>query len=210
MRKLVEGLHQFQSEVFASHSELFQRLEHGQNPDAMFITCSDSRVDPTLLTQTIPGDLFVLRNAGNIIPPHSAGSFGEASTIEFALEVLEIRDIIVCGHSHCGAANALLRPEKITNMPNLVAWLSNAESARRLAIEHYPGLTEEELLNVVIQENVLVQLENLKTHPAVAERLERNELSLHGWVYKFETGEVFSYRSQDGQFLPLTETPSIK
>jgi carbonic anhydrase len=171
----------------------------------MFVTCSDSRVDPNLLTQTIPGELFVLRNAGNIIPPNGSGSVGEASTIEFALEVLGIRDIIVCGHSHCGAANALLRPQEIKNMPNFVAWLSNAESARRLAIENYPGLTDVELLNVVIQENVLVQLENLRTHPAVAERLERNELRLHGWVYKFETGEVFSYRAQEGQFLLLTD-----
>lgn len=209
MRKLITGLHHFQSHIFMSHKELFERLAGGQNPDALFITCSDSRINPNLITQTNPGDLFILRNAGNIIPPHGAANGGEGATIEYAVAVLGVKDIIVCGHSSCGAMKGLLQKDSLRELPAVSAWLGHAEATRRIAKENYPDLDEEPLLNVAIQENVLVQIENLRTHPSVAARLSRGELSLHGWVYKIDSGEVFSYQSDEGQFLPIKEVPEV-
>ncbi|MBX9772577.1 MAG: carbonic anhydrase [Candidatus Obscuribacterales bacterium] len=205
MRKLLAGLHQFQSEIFLSQKELFERLSQGQAPDALFVTCSDSRINPNLITQTNPGDLFILRNAGNIIPPYGAANGGEGATIEFAVVALGIKDIIVCGHSHCGAVKGLLHPEKLHDMPTVASWLAHAQATKRIVDENYHNLPDDELLSVAIQENVLVQVENLRTHPAVAARLARGELNLHAWTYKIETGEVFSFRPDEGQFLPVTE-----
>ncbi|MFA7338463.1 MAG: carbonic anhydrase [Candidatus Obscuribacterales bacterium] len=207
MLKLIKGLHHFQSEVFLSQKDLFERLAKGQNPDALFITCADSRINPNLITQTNPGDLFILRNAGNIIPPYGAANGGEGATIEFAVSALGVKDIIVCGHSHCGAMRGLLHPESLKDMPTVAAWLGHAESTRRTVSENYKDLNEEQLLNITMQENVLAQLENLRTHPAVAARLAGGHLNLHGWSYKIETGEVFSYQLDEGQFLRLTELP---
>lgn len=206
MHKLIKGVHQFQREVFLSHKELFLRLAKGQSPDALFITCADSRISPNLITQTNPGELFILRNAGNIVPPYGAANGGEGATIEFAVAGLGVKDIIVCGHTLCGAMKGLLKPEQLQDLPATAAWLGHAESTRRIIKENYNDLTEEEMLNVTIQENVLVQLENLRTHPSVAARLSRGQLNLHAWTYKIETGEVFSYRPDLGQFLPLTES----
>ena len=210
MLKLVQGIHQFQDNLFSSQRELFERLAKGQTPDALFITCSDSRISPNLITQTEPGELFILRNAGNIVPPHGLAVGGEEATIEFAIVGLGIRDIIVCGHSHCGAVNALLAPDGIRDsMPTLCSWLNHAETARRIIQEKYSDLSHEKRLNVAIQENVLVQLENLRTLPAVAAALARNALNLHGWVYKFETGQVFGYDPEHGQFLDVGQSVEV-
>jgi carbonic anhydrase len=210
MQRLVQGVHHFQATVFSSHRELFERLAGGQNPDALFITCSDSRINPNLITQTEPGELFILRNAGNLVPPFGASNGGEGATIEFAIVGLGIQDIIVCGHSHCGAMKALLDPEGLADsMPLLHRWLRHAEATRRIVCEKYPSLAKQDLLNVTIQENVLVQLENLRSHPAVAAGLARGVLKLHAWVYKIETGQVFAYDPQQGQFLPLTDPPPL-
>ena len=122
MQKLIKGIHQFQSNHFASQRELFERLAHGQYPEALFITCSDSRINPNLITQSEPGDLFILRNAGNIIPPSGAGQGGEGATIEFAVAGLGVQNIVICGHSHCGAIKGLLEPESLRDMPSVVAW----------------------------------------------------------------------------------------
>jgi carbonic anhydrase len=207
MRKLITGLHHFQSEIFLSHKELFDRLSHGQSPDALFITCSDSRINPNLITQTNPGDLFILRNAGNIVPPYGAAQGGEGATIEFAVIGLGIKDIIVCGHSLCGAIKGLLHPEDLGDFPLFKEWLKHAEVTRRNVEDNYSHLNEDQQINVATQENVLVQIENLKTHPAVNSRIAAGELNLHAWIYKIETGEVFSYQPDEGQFLPLIEVP---
>ena len=208
MQKLIQGIHHFQSNLFSPQRELFERLADGQHPDALFITCSDSRISPNLITQTEPGELFIVRNAGNIVPPHGMMVGGEQATIEFALVGLGIKDIIICGHSHCGAINGLLNLDSIRDsLPAVCAWLNNAEATRRIVKEKYPQLSNAELLNVAIQENVLVQLENLRTLPAVAAGLSRGELKLHGWVYKIETGQVFAYDPERGQFVQLTEQP---
>lgn len=205
MQKLIEGIHQFQGKSFLPLQGLFEQLAKGQNPETLFITCSDSRIDPSLLTQAKPGDLFILRNAGNIIPPHGAGNGGEAATIELAVSALGIKDIIICGHSHCGAMHGLLHPEKFASLPAVSSWLSHAEMTRRIMRENYAHLEGERLLTATVEENVLVQLENLRTLPAVGSRLVRGDLHLHGWVYKIETGEVFAYDVEHAQFVKLAE-----
>lgn len=209
MQKLVHGIHDFQQTIFSEKQQLFERLAQGQNPQALFITCSDSRIDPNLLTQTEPGDLFILRTAGNIVPPYGAPQAGEAGTIEYAAAVLKVPDVIVCGHSHCGAMAGLLHPQAISALPAVQSLLSHAESTRRIITENYQHIEAEDArLAATIEENVLVQLEHLRTHPAIAAGLARNALTLHGWVYKFESGEVFAYDPAEGQFLPLRrETP---
>lgn len=205
MQKLIQGIHQFQGKSFLPLQGLFEQLAKGQNPETLFITCSDSRIDPNLLTQAKPGDLFILRNAGNIVPPHGAGNGGEAATIEFAVAALGVKDIIICGHSLCGAMQGLLHPEQFARLPALSSWLSHAEMTRRIVLDNYGDLEESMLLNATIQENVLVQLEHLRTLPAVGSRLVRGDLRLHGWVYKIETGEVFAYDVENAQFVKLAE-----
>ena len=205
MQKLIEGIHQFQTKGFLPLQTLFEQLAKGQNPETLFITCSDSRIDPTLLTKAQPGDLFILRNAGNIVPPHGAGNGGEAATIEFAVAALGVKDIIICGHSHCGAMQGLLHPEKVASLPAVSAWLSHAEMTRRIMRENYGHLEGDRLLTATVEENVLVQIENLQTLPAVGSRLVRGDLHLHGWVYEIETAEVFAYDEGNGQFVKLAE-----
>lgn len=207
MHKLINGLHHFQSEIFQSHKDLFESLSKGQHPEVLFITCSDSRIDPSLITQTNPGDLFILRNAGNIVPAFGASNGGEGATIEYAVYALGVKDIVVCGHTACGAMGGLLHPEKVEKLTMVKRWLAHAEVTKTIVAENYGklDLTDEQLLNVSIQENVLVQLENLKTHPSVATRLAQGRLNLHAWVYKFQTGEVFAYKKNEGQFVSLKE-----
>lgn len=205
MQRLIQGIHQFQCESFRPLQGLFERLARGQHPETLFITCSDSRIDPNLLTQSRPGDLFILRNAGNIVPPHGAAGGGEAATIEFAVAGLGVKDIIVCGHSHCGAMSGLLDPSQTEGLPAIRAWLCHAETTRRIITENYAGLDSELLLAATVEENVLVQLEHLRTLPSVAARLVQGNLHLHGWVYKIETGEVFAFDPAVGQFVPMAE-----
>jgi carbonic anhydrase len=204
VKKLVSGYQRFREHAFAEHQQLFHRLGDGQSPQALFITCSDSRINPNLLTQTDPGDLFILRNAGNIVPAFGAAPNGEAATIEYAIEALGVRDIVVCGHSHCGAMKALLDPSSAQALPSVRDWLALAEPTRRLVSRCYGDRDPEEQLNVAIQENVLQQVMNLRTHPAVAAHLAADELRLHAWVYKITTGEVFAYDPAAGQFQALS------
>jgi carbonic anhydrase len=212
MQQLLDGIHRFQRHSFLPLQKLFERLAEGQHPQTLFITCSDSRIDPILLTNSNPGNLFILRNAGNIIPPHGTGVGGEAATIEFAVSVLGVQDIIVCGHSHCGAIQGLLNPDLIQSLPDVSAWLLRAEMTRRIIKDNYSQLQDEALLNATIEENVLVQIENLRTLPSVGSRLVRGDLHLHGWVYVIETGEIFAYDVEVGQFAKLAEhhTPDVK
>lgn len=209
MEKIIRGVHAFQSTVFGSYQALFQELATGQQPRALFITCSDSRIDPSLITQTEPGELFILRNAGNIVPPYGAANGGEGATIEYAVTALGIRNIIVCGHSHCGAMQGLLHLEKLTNMPAVSNWLSHAEATRRIVQEKYQDVQGEDLLLDTIEENVLVQLENLQTHPSVAAGLSTGNLKLHAWVYAFETGKVFAYDPGQKQFVAITQAHGL-
>jgi carbonic anhydrase len=205
VKKLVRGIHRFQEKVFGPRRELFQRLAGGQTPDALFITCSDSRINPNELTQTGPGELFIMRNAGNIVPAVGSDLGGEGATIEFAVAALGIRDVIVCGHTYCGAMAALLNPKQLETLPEMRSWLRHAEATRRIVEEHYSAVTDaEDRLKVAVEENVLVQLENLRAHPSIAPRLASGQLALHGWVNKIETGDVFAYDEAQGQFVSLT------
>jgi len=201
MKKLIKGLHKFQQEVFPIHKNFFQDLAKGQNPEILFITCSDSRINPHLVTSANPGDLFILRNAGNIIPIYSSVNTGETATIEFAVNELKVKDIIVCGHSFCGAVEAVLNLEKISNSSSLKNWIeTNILPTLNLVNKNYQNLDKSSLMNILLQEHVLKQIENLKTYPFINQAIENNKIALHAWVYKFESGDIYSYNTQDGQF----------
>ena len=206
MHQLVSGVHKFQASAFAERRKLFERLADGQNPHSLFITCADSRIDPALLTQASPGDLFILRNAGNLVPTYGKENGAEAAGIEYALTALGVEHIVICGHSHCGAMGALVDPAAAETMPAVQQWLSHAATTARVLKENYGSLSKAQAVNVAIQENVLMQLENLRTHPAVAAKLGAGKLRLHGWVYKIETGEVFAFDPEQGQFVSVQST----
>nr|WP_284498379.1 carbonic anhydrase [Legionella maioricensis] len=173
----------------------------GQNPEILFITCSDSRIIPSQLTQSQPGEIFVIRNAGNIIPSYPDQG-GESATIEYALTALNIKHIIVCGHSQCGAMKGLLQPETTKSMPVVQTWLNHAPRREEL-IDTYNADTGATLLEKAIAENVLLQVEHLKQYPCVKEKLDKNEITIHSWIYAFETGEVFTFNAELNDFEPL-------
>lgn len=206
MRNLLDGIHHFQEQIFDKQANLFRDLSRGQAPSTLFICCSDSRIVPNLFTQTAPGELFSLRNAGNIVPPYGASTGGEAATIEYAVSVLGVKHVIICGHSGCGAIGALLSPESVRGMTAITTWLNQAEATRRIIEENYADLPADAVLNVAVQENVLVQIENLETHPSVRSRISRGNLTLHAWVYKIETGQVFEYSPSVRRFVAVGQS----
>ncbi len=204
MQKLIEGLHQFQDNVFRPRREFFERLAEGQRPETLFVTCSDSRINPNLVLQADVGELFIIRNAGNLVPLYDdTNPGGEGATIEFAVDGLGVQELIVCGHSHCGAMKALLHPENVARLPAMAGWLAHAGATVQIVREHYSHLDGDALLTATAQENVLVQIEHLRTHPVVAAAVARGALRVHGWVYKIGTGEVFAYDSESQQFAPV-------
>jgi len=204
--RILKGLSRFQKSVFPKQRDLFQKLALGQRPDALFITCADSRIDPCLLTQTQPGQLFICRVIGNIIPPYPDAIGGVSATIEYAVGVLGVPDVIVCGHTDCGVMKGVLNPEALEPLASVSAWLNYAQPARR-AVAHLKQVqTDEEHLLAVAERNVVQQLGNLRTHPTVAERLDQGDLNLHGWVYDLGEGVVTHYDSNQDAFVAL-ETP---
>ena len=203
MKKLIRGLDEFRKTYVTTHQELLEQLSHGQKPRVLFITCSDSRVAPNLITNTDVGELFVIRNAGNIVPPFGAANGGEGGTIEYAITALGIEQVIICGHSHCGAMKGLLKLNKLqADMPLVYDWLQHAESTRRLVLENYPHQSGEELIETLVAENVLIQIENLKTYPMVRAKLHQGKLHIYGWIYEIETGEVLAYDAKTHTYLP--------
>jgi len=204
--RILKGLSRFQKSVFPKQRDLFQKLALGQRPDALFITCADSRIDPCLLTQTKPGQLFICRVIGNIIPPYPDAIGGVSATIEYAVGVLGVPDVIVCGHTDCGVMKGVLNPEALEPLASVSAWLNYAQPARR-AVAHLKQVqTDEEHLLAVAERNVVQQLGNLRTHPTIAERLDQGDLNLHGWVYDLGEGVVTHYDSNQDAFVAL-ETP---
>ncbi|MBD0266532.1 MAG: carbonic anhydrase [Tolypothrix sp. Co-bin9] len=194
MKKLIKGLRQFKANYVSTHQELFEQLSQGQKPRVLFITCSDSRIDPNLITQANLGELFVIRNAGNIIPPYGATNGGEGATIEYAVQALDIRQIIVCGHSHCGAMKGLMKLNSLREeMPLVHDWLKYAEATRRLVKDNYSQYQGEELLEIVTAENVLTQIENLRTYPVIRSKLYTGNLKIYAWIYNIEKGEVLAF-----------------
>jgi carbonic anhydrase len=212
MKKLIKGLREFKSSYFSTHQSLFEQLSHGQKPRVLFITCSDSRLDPNLITQAQVGELFVIRNAGNIIPPYGATNGGEGATIEYAVQALDIRQIIICGHSHCGAMKGLMKLNTLSKeMPLVHDWLKYAEATRRLVLDHYGHYSGEELLEIMIAENVLTQIENLRTYPAIHSKLYQGQLSIYAWIYHIETGEVLAYDpDRHAYVLPQTQVSELE
>jgi len=205
MKKLVNGVHKFQSNVFPDNKDNYEAMaRRQQKPMAVFVTCADSRVMPTVFTQSEPGDLFFVRNAGNIIPPHGTNAGGEAATIEYAVQVLGIRQIIVCGHSQCGAMKAIMEtPEALEPLPSVRQWLHHADATRQIVHHKYKNLEGEERLVAAIEENVLVQINNLSTHPGIAALLATGELKVFGWYFDIATGMVHHYNPVSGQFEEL-------
>lgn len=208
MQRLIDGVHRFRQEEFGRYRELFQKLSHhGQEPHTLFITCSDSRVLAELITQSQPGDLFVVKNVGNIVPPATAtgATNSTAAAIEFAVDVLKVSDIVVCGHSQCGAIAALMgRLPADGPMPHLAEWLNLASSVREVVETRYTHLAgKEERLRAAEEENVLFALDNLHTYPAVQARLAHGSLRLHAWFFKIATAELFAYDPDSRQFAPL-------
>ena len=212
MQRLIEGVHKFRAGEFGRYRELFRNLARlGQKPHTLFITCSDSRVLAELITQSQPGDLFVVKNVGNIVPPATVTGSADstAAAIEFAVEVLKVSDVVVCGHSQCGAMETLMHPSApLQAMPNLGEWLRVAEPVRRIIQGEYKHLTDDaERTTAAAEENVLFGLENLHSYPAVQRRLAEGTLHLHGWFFKIATGELFAFDAQANQFIPIVTEP---
>jgi carbonic anhydrase len=196
----------FRGQVFPTYSSLYQRLVNdGQSPRALMISCADSRVVPELITQASPGDLFVCRNAGNIVPPFSTANGGVSSAVEYAVMALGVRDIVVCGHSDCGAMKAFSNPEALQKMPNVAAWLRHAHAAHSVVCSAYHGLNDHEATYALALENVVVQLNHLRTHPSVASAMAKGELTLHGWFIEIETGSILAYDGASERFVPVSD-----
>jgi carbonic anhydrase len=201
MERLISGIRDFRENIFPLRRAQFEELASGQQPSALFITCSDSRIVPELLTQTGPGELFVLRNAGNLVPPCPGESSGEAATIEYAVRVLKVQDVIVCGHSHCGAISALLRPELRQGLPAVDKWLIHAERVwQEIEGKNLIADREDDLLTTAVKANALVQLDHLRRFAAVAEAEACGALRLHACFYRFETGEFLAFNVAANRF----------
>jgi len=203
VKKLIRGIDKFRQTYVNTHQDLLEQLSHGQTPRVLFVTCSDSRVAPNLITNTDVGELFVIRNAGNIVPPYGAANGGEGGTIEYAINALGIEQVVICGHSNCGAMKGLLKLNKLQkDMPLVYDWLKHAESTRRMVQETYPHYEGDELIEVLVAENVLIQIDNLKTYPIIRSRIHQGRLKIYAWIYNIETGSVLAYDARTHTYVP--------
>ncbi|MEX2366208.1 MAG: carbonic anhydrase [Pseudohongiellaceae bacterium] len=205
MDKLVTGVRKFKKHHYLDKKELFEVLANGQSPEALFITCSDSRIDPNLITQTEPGDLFICRNAGNIVPPHSLNTGGTTASIEFAVTALKVPNIIVCGHTDCGAMKGAMHPESLGKLPHVSNWLNHCQSALSTVKGRHGGEIDHDYLNELTEENVLQQMKHLETHPSVAERLAAGTIEIHGWIYHIGDGHVSCYHDDVKAFVSIED-----
>ncbi len=205
MDRMLAGYRKFINDVFPSMQPLFERLAAGQSPRTLWVGCADSRVDPALVTQSPPGELFVIRNAGNIVPPEDAPPGAVSSGIEYAVKVLNVKNVVVCGHSHCGLISEALHPETLLPLPHLRAW---AEHACGCEVQKRMGHSPEETLAQAILQNVRGQLEHLRTYRVVRERLDRGDLNVYGAIHTFESGTLDIYDDTQGDFRPLSGTDS--
>lgn len=209
MQDIINGFLKFQQEVFPDRQELFRQLAIGQTPRTLFISCSDSRMVPELVTQREPGDLFVIRNAGNIVPSFGPEPGGVSATVEYAVAALKVSDIVICGHSDCGPMTAIATCACLDHMPAVANWLRYAESAKMIndARRHESRRGQ---IDGMVRENVVAHLNNIKTHPSVALALSQCMVTLHGWVYDIESGNIDALDAQTNRFVPLAEHPSAR
>jgi carbonic anhydrase len=198
VEKFIRGISRFRQHVYPKHQELFKELALTQRPEALFITCADSRIDPCLLTQTRPGELFICRVIGNVVPPYPEAIGGISATIEYAVGVLRVPEVIICGHTDCGVMRGAMHPDALTDYPNVTAWFRFVECER----QPNPGA---EAMVALAEKNVVAQLAHLRTHPAVAARLREDDLALHGWMYHIGPGDVTIYDESTGKFVPAVE-----
>lgn len=205
MSKIIDGIIRFKEEAHEKNKELFESLSQGQTPEALFITCSDSRIDPNLMVNTDPGELFIIRNAGNIVPPHNNQTGGVTASIEYAVAALHIKHIVICGHSCCGAMRGVIDPDSVKDLPHVSQWLSFAAAAKQIVDEKYPSASAEERLAYLVEENVLLQRQHIVTHPQVAAKLATNKLVIHAWCYDIGSGDVRAYDEDQKRFLPVVE-----
>ena len=192
--KLLGGVSRFQKNVYPENQELFERLALGQRPEALFITCADSRIDPCMITQTKPGELFICRVIGNVVPPYPEAIGGVSATIEYAVGVLRVPEVVVCGHTDCGVMRGALHPEALEAYPSVTAWLRYAK------VGHLERNPSADFLLALTENNVIAQMKNLRSHPTVAARLEQGDLALHGWVYHIGSGMVTAYNEASYRF----------
>lgn len=205
MPKFAAGVVKFQTEVFPQKQELFESLSQGQSPEALFITCSDSRIETAMITQTDPGELFICRNAGNIVPPHTQHTGGMTASIEFSVAALNVPHIVICGHTECGAMKGAMNPEGLDGLPHVKEWLGFSKAAVDIVNELGKDMSDAERMDMLLKQNVILQLQHLRTHPTVATRLAKNDIILHGWVYDIKTGGVEAYDEATGEFSPVAE-----
>jgi carbonic anhydrase len=206
MPRFAAGVVRFQQEVFPEKKPLFEKLSQGQAPEALFITCSDSRIETAMITQTDPGELFICRNAGNIVPPHTQNTGAMTASIEFAVAALNVPHIVVCGHTECGAMKgAMNSPEGLDALPHIKEWLGYSKAAVDIVKELGADLSDDERMKMLLEQNVLLQIQHLKTHPTVAMRLARGDLKLHGWVYDIKTGDISAWDEGENTFRPVSD-----
>ncbi|MFS2316401.1 carbonic anhydrase [Maricaulis sp. D1M11] len=202
MPRFLSGVRRFQTEIFPEKQALFEKLATGQSPEALFITCSDSRIETAMITQTDPGELFICRNAGNIVPPHTNHTGAMTASIEFAVAALKVPHIVVCGHTECGAMKGALNPEGLEALPHIKEWLGYSRAAVEV-VRQAGDLSEDARMKLMLEQNVILQLQHLRTHPAVVAAEARGEVELHGWVYDIRSGGVTAYDAQTKSFLPI-------
>ncbi|WP_028456153.1 carbonic anhydrase [Chitinilyticum litopenaei] len=207
IEKFIGGFRRFQHKYFGEHSpNLFDELKRGQHPKTLVIGCSDSRVDPALLTDSDPGDLFVVRNIANLVPPYEVdGAFhGVSSAIEYAVCELQVRQIVILGHSGCGGISALLKGYQPKTEANFVGrWVQIAQSARDQVVAELAHKTPEQQLRACEMASIIVSLDNLMTFPFIAERVEAGQLSLIGWYFDIQKGALYDFGQADHTFKEL-------
>jgi carbonic anhydrase len=204
--RIREGVRRFRTVVFPEKQALYESLAEKQIPHALFLTCGDSRIEPSLLTGTDPGQIFVERTPGNIVPVYdNTVSVGVSASIEYAVAILGVKDLIVCGHSACGAMKGLLHPELLDEIPATARWLKYAQPAVELLQKDYPGMGDADRLKILTRLNVVEQMAHLHTHPAVEARFKAGTLGIHGWFYEIHTGRVDAYNTATGKFEPWPE-----
>ena len=207
MAKIFEGIYKFKNEDFLKYKHIFANLKNKQNPHTLFIGCADSRIIPNLITKTLPGELFTVRNIANLVPPYrdTEEYVATTSAVEYAILSLNVENIVVCGHSNCGGCYSAIHPESVINMPHVKKWIElinpAVEEAKKICKEN----DELKIEMIVEQLNIVNQIKNLLTYPFIKERYEKGTLNIYGWYYVIESGDIYNYNMSTGTFELITD-----